>query len=52
MVIALTKIFAEITNYHNQLIEQQGQFKQLETYLNNIRTEDYIKSNNERNIIV
>lgn len=52
MVIALTKIFAEITNYHNQLIEQQSQFKQLETYLNNLRTEDYINSNNERNIIV
>lgn len=52
MVIALTKIFAEITNYHNQLIEQQSKFKQLETYLNNVRTEDYINSNNERNIIV
>lgn len=52
MTIALTKIFAEITDYHNLLTEQQSQYKQLETYLNNLRTEDYINSNNERNIIV
>lgn len=50
--ISLEKVFAEITDYSNTLKENQLQYSNLEAYLNNLNVEDYIKNNEERNIIV
>lgn len=50
--ISLEKVFAEITDYSNTLKENQLQYNNLEAYLNNLNVEDYIKNNEERNIIV
>ena len=50
--ISLEKVFAEITDYSNVLKENQLQYNNLEAYLNNLNVEDYIKNNEERNIIV
>lgn len=49
---AIEKVFAEITDYTNIINENTTYYEKLMTYLNNLNPEDYIKNNNERNIIV
>lgn len=49
---AIEKVFAEITDYTNTIKEQNIDYEKLTTYLNNLNPEDYIKNNEERNIIV
>ena len=51
----MKKIFAILLGvmfWSNAHAQSSENLRKIETYLNNIRTEDYIKSNNERNIIV
>ena len=49
---AIEKVFAEITDYSNTIKEHNKDYEKLTTYLNNLNPEDYIKNNEERNIIV
>ena len=50
--IALEKGFAEITDYNNILNENKKYYEDIKLFLNNMDVTNYIKSNNERNIIV
>ena len=50
--MALEKGFAEITDYNNILNENKKYYEDIKLFLNNIDVTNYIKSNNERNIIV
>jgi len=46
----LEKIQAETIDYRNMMKEDQKYYDELMVYLNNINTDSYIKSNNERNV--
>ena len=52
LCVAIEKVFAEITDYSNVISEHKNDYEKLVTYLNNLNPEDYIKNNEERNIIV
>lgn len=41
---------AETLDYYNYIIDNSKYFNELETYIENINIEDYIKSNKERNL--
>lgn len=42
--------FAECLDYYNYIMENSRYYNELEVYLNNINVNDYIKTNDERNI--
>ena len=46
----LERITAEVIDYRNMLNGDKEMEKSLMAFLENLRTEDFIKSNNERNI--
>ncbi len=46
----LERILAEAIDYHNELQENQKYYNVLKTYIENLNTINFIKTNNERNI--
>jgi len=47
---ALERITAEVIDYQNILIDDQNKFNELNVFLDNLKAEDFLNSNNERNI--
>ena len=48
----MERIFAEVTEYKNIIKEKNKDFDKLNTFLDNIKIENYLKTNDERNIMV
>ena len=48
----MERIFAEVTEYKNIIKEKNKDFDKLKMFLVNIKIENYLKTNDERNIMV